>query len=89
MDYTISYLKSYENGSLFAKLESARFGFEVDAELHLEDGEDPLVKAEITMWDKKRPYDASGSVYVYPDNGKITSKSIYEAVQEFLSGGGL
>lgn len=86
-EYSLCVFNTNKNRGVYAELLSEYSRITVESEIFSEDGEDPLVRSRVYIEPFRSMEGSSGTVYVHPDEGRITIKSVYEAIQEFMSGG--
>jgi hypothetical protein len=87
--YLLTVFDKQKDGTIYAELTSGYSRIAVETEFLREDGEDPLIKARVLLY----PFNAfdegeSRTVYLSTDNGEITVRSVYTAVDEFFCLGG-
>lgn len=84
MEYDIVEFKENKDLSVYARAISYEYQIEVEAEFYEEDGEEPIVLANVYLESFKSRSGEIGRVYIHTDNGEITENCIYEAINEFF-----
>lgn len=76
--------KRYQDGSVLAEALADLFRITVEADVYREDGEDPLIKARVSLDYRKDVGGESHTVFLKMEGPEITEDDIHEAIEEFM-----
>jgi hypothetical protein len=83
--FDVFYFKKYGDGAVTAKAKLNGSVFTLDLEKYEEDGEDPLIKADVLMESSSDRYGANKTLWLCNSQKGITMETVYDALGEFMA----